>query len=494
MAGKAGLAERVPARLKEIPHTTSYWDWGSAASWLTGTMLVLASLVRYTSWSNRSVLGRWSEIHFLIILLFVFLFFAILLYIWKERSTGVTLSAQVLFIRLFVGIGICVWGASVFVSSLEDNAAGGRILDLEPFGSTVPVGIFLEWISMVSFFVALILCVVVAARRMQYKNAAGYKWLQHGLITIVSVCALFLLLEGGTRLVNILRPVTQGFPTKSSDLWFRRFVRVNSLGFRDSERSMQALDGAGRILVIGDSFAFGVGIEDVQQRLTERLQSGLNQLSRGMRFEVINAARPDTNSLDHTDVLIKMLRYQPDYVLLVYVFNDIEHVTRPRRSVLTDMGSPMDRVHPGRILLRNFHFAEQIFVRMRKGLYRYVWNRDGSKAQDPYQIDVILEEHLRALGRFFQIAKEAQAKARLIPFDITVIMEESSVKRYKRFVEAASAKGIRVWPLREAFAGYEYRDLTVNSFDAHPNGLANGLAADVIIKRFQAEFLRDRIG
>jgi hypothetical protein len=70
-----------------------YCYWSNAIAELIGIFLILAALVRYPSWSNTRVLGRWSETHFSIIVLFVVIFSGILFRLWKERSSGIPLSA-----------------------------------------------------------------------------------------------------------------------------------------------------------------------------------------------------------------------------------------------------------------------------------------------------------------------------------------------------------------------------------------------------------------
>lgn len=488
MEGGRGLAAGISARLNKINGAASVY-WASAMAALMGILLTLAALVRYTSWSNRRILGRWSEFHFVLILFFVLLFVSILVRVWKERAISVGVSAVPQLTRLFAALGLFSWGLSFFLSSVDDNLMGGLLLDFVFFGSTVPSAIFLEWISMIFLFVALVCLMENTRQRTQKKERARSRLVENSLVALTSLGIVLLLLEGGTRLLNVIRPITQGFPTKSSALWGRRFVHLNSLGYRDREPSIQRPGGARRILLIGDSFTFGAGIVDPKQRLGNRLEEALNRLPGEMRFEVMNAGKPDTDTLDHIETLKRMLVYQPDYVLLVYVFNDIEHVTKPTRSVVTDMRNPLDRVHPLRVLVLNSHLAEQIFVRLRKGFYQYVWNRDESGQRDPYENENLLRPHLETLHQLFLLARDAEIKARLIPFDTTIQLSAGSRSRYQRFVTAVNARGIPVWSLEAAFRGCNYSDLTVNSFDGHPNALANQLAANVIIERFRLEFL-----
>ncbi len=477
----------------EAPHRPGSTSGSRLASFrvtvsatLLGVLLIIATLLRYTSYSNRRFFGRWSEAHFALITVFAGIFLGIVLHVSRRRHSAVTRSVFSSAIRLSAAIGLFVWGVGLILDSLRDAATGGRLAELLFFSGTTPASMVLEWVSQACFFVAGILSVEEAIRRRLRRESRGYRLAQNALLSLISFGAMYLLLEGGIRAHSILDPETQGFPTKAEALWTGRFVHLNSLGYRDVEHPIQPAKGTSRILLVGDSLAYGIGIKDRRQRLGDLLQQALDGAKDG-RFEVINAGRPDSDTVDEIGILARMLAYRPAYVLLLYVFNDIEHVTRPPRSVATDAQSIAARLHPLRLTVRNSQLAEQVFIRIRRALYAYVWKPPGS-SDDPYLNDAILEEHLRALDRFFNMCRDSAAQARLIPFDTTVQFTPLSATRYERFVQRVAARGIGVWSLADAFRGHAYPELTVNSLDGHPNELANKLAAGVIVDRFRAEF------
>jgi hypothetical protein len=97
---------------------------------------------------------------------------------------------------------------------------------------------------------------------------------------------------------------------------FRTFVRINQQGLRDREHSYERLDDNGRILVLGDSFAWGYGVEE-SERFSQRLETSLDA-------EVINAGvsgySTDQELLWFRDEGIK---YDIDLVILVFTGNDV---------------------------------------------------------------------------------------------------------------------------------------------------------------------------
>jgi hypothetical protein len=80
---------------------------------------------------------------------------------------------------------------------------------------------------------------------------------------------------------------------------FRYRIDVNHVGLRDREITVEKPDGIHRVLVLGDSFAFGLGLE-FGDRFSDLLGSSL-----GDGVEVINAGVPGWG----TDR--EMLFYQP---------------------------------------------------------------------------------------------------------------------------------------------------------------------------------------
>ena len=98
---------------------------------------------------------------------------------------------------------------------------------------------------------------------------------------------------------------------------FRVTIRNNSRGFRDRERDY-AKGGKKRIVVLGDSFAWGWGVEN-DEIFTARMED----LMPG--WEVINLAHAGY-STDQELLLLERegLKYSPDIVLLVFCGNDVK--------------------------------------------------------------------------------------------------------------------------------------------------------------------------
>ncbi len=100
-------------------------------------------------------------------------------------------------------------------------------------------------------------------------------------------------------------------------------VRINSLGFRGREVTPRKDPGVVRVLVVGDSFVFGVGVDE-EHLFVNRLEARLRDLT-GVPHEVVNLGVVGF-STDQEYLLLRErgLALAPDVVLLVMCDNDFE--------------------------------------------------------------------------------------------------------------------------------------------------------------------------
>jgi lysophospholipase L1-like esterase len=117
-------------------------------------------------------------------------------------------------------------------------------------------------------------------------------------------------------------------------------VTVNSLGLRGEEISLQKPDGVTRILVLGDSFTFGVYVDD-QDTYPAVLQDLLRDA--GQHVEVINAGYADGWDTDeHYAWLVNRgLEFSPDLIIYgFFIGNDIEELYSEFWEDLDSRGLP----------------------------------------------------------------------------------------------------------------------------------------------------------
>jgi lysophospholipase L1-like esterase len=239
--------------------------------------------------------------------------------------------------------------------------------------------------------------------------------------------------------------------------------RFNSLGFRGADRVVPRPEGTHRILVLGDSFAQGVGVHE-QDTFSARLEKSLNAAgatrTADMTYEVINAGvggyatRQELRSFE-----LFSSKYQPQVVLVTMVFND-------------DMSF---KEEVGRGLFPTGEDA---------GGLRNLWSR---VRQSDRQFDY--SDSIAALRELDEATRRHQAKLAVVIFtnDRTHGWDQMATA----VTEGLKGTGVPILNLKDALfaGGRQESELFVHASDGHPNEIAHGIAAEAIERFLKTEGL-----
>lgn len=106
--------------------------------------------------------------------------------------------------------------------------------------------------------------------------------------------------------------------------WRWTLASFNSQGLRDREFPGGKTPGVSRIMVLGDSFIFGVGIP-LNLTFPKALEKTLNESGDGARFEAVNAGVAGHNFNQEIASLRRLApHYRPDIVIISVIYNDTE--------------------------------------------------------------------------------------------------------------------------------------------------------------------------
>ncbi|MBS1105929.1 MAG: putative GDSL-lipase [Deltaproteobacteria bacterium] len=183
-----------------------------------------------------------------------------------------------------------------------------------------------RWASVLVGIVSTLLCVVAAegvlrqlAERHEVQLASGARK------------TVFNPYRSDALLSYALRPGWSGIH-ESAD--FRVGVRVNALGMRGAEQPLEKPPGTRRLLVLGDSFAFGWGVEDAETfpaRLEARWRSASHPI------DVLDAAVPGYAADQHWIYLRERgFALAPDVIVLALCQNDAEDLGSTRLALGDD--------------------------------------------------------------------------------------------------------------------------------------------------------------
>lgn len=215
-------------------------------------------------------------------------------------------------------------------------------------------------------------------------------------------------------------------------------------GFKDYEYPVRKVPGVFRIFVLGDSLAFGQGVQ-VDQTFSKVLEGMLNRRSSSTVYEVINSSVPGMNAiLEHCLQKTLGTDYEPDLYLLALCVNDPE------------LHQPEDNSdYPGHV--------------------RRIWDRQGDTW--PY-----FEEALRRLKSTAEAHETKLAAAYFVFGDQSVGPEAPGI-----LAETCRALEIPFTDTGESTGQYESSRLWVNPVENHPNAFAHRIYAQHLLQFLDAQ-------
>lgn len=264
--------------------------------------------------------------------------------------------------------------------------------------------------------------------------------------------------------------------SRISQRWHARHYRLNNAGARDSiEYEAGRRPGARRLTILGDSFAAGYGVADVEKRFANRLRQSL-----GDRWEVHVIAG---DGMDTGEELLQLREaaaqgYELDVVLLAYCLNDLA-------DLVPDWQARLERIYAGRaqpsLLLRHSYFLDWLACRLTaagnpdiRDYYRFVRQAYASPVWD------IQQARLRNLAAFCA-GHRATLVAVTFPFLHRLGPDYEYSAVHVRLDALWQNLGVPHLDLLGAYQGLPPTALTVSRQDAHPNEQAHALAATAIL-------------
>jgi hypothetical protein len=298
------------------------------------------------------------------------------------------------------------------------------------------------------------------------------------VLLLVSVGAFLLVAEAAARLLS--RPASSGYaPIKTGR---RERAPINALGYRDVDRAQPKPEGVKRVLCLGDSFTWGVGVmwDDAWPQRVERLVSR----TRGERWEAVSLAEPGMNAVQQASRLeSEGWGYGPDVVVLGYVLNDSEDENAAEARRARDWAEEEQQkktAAPGlasrsalvRIVQSRIHATLE--NRRRVEGYRSMY-------ADDYAGWAAARDALAAMG--------GMCRAKGVPFVVVIFplfanpLDDSYPFRelHAKVAQAAGESGAKVVDLLPFYRTVDWRLLVVDgAADEHPNEIAHRIAAQAI--------------
>jgi hypothetical protein len=255
-------------------------------------------------------------------------------------------------------------------------------------------------------------------------------------------------------------------------------VRINSLGLRDREFSLEKPPGTYRILMLGDSttFGWGVSLDDTAAKILEKELN--EQPPPGyQRFEVINAGTGNYDTVQEVELYKTRGReLHPDMVILVYFINDPEPVPRQRNILLID---------------RSYLIA--FLTNRLDGVLRKTGTRPGWKAYYASLYDDDKPGFQACKAALLDLAATTRAEnsqliVALLPELHEINQDYPFTAEHQKIKDALAPTGVPVLDLIDGLKGHGPEEtLWVTKLDDHPSGKANTLIAAQLRVAIEAE-------
>jgi lysophospholipase L1-like esterase len=328
-------------------------------------------------------------------------------------------------------------------------------------------------------------------------------WLANLAVVLVAAAVPCVVAEVGLR-IAAPEPTTKGLFRKlpSSPVEFSGQpnargmdagvpVAFNSLGLRDAERSPQPAPGTIRILALGDSVTFGLGVaqEQTYPRQTELL---LGKAS-GAPVEVLNMGMPGYNTLHQLAQLREVgFALQPRVVVVGYLYNDIEQSMkqqgqRSENQQAAGAGALRSRVNAAALWLKK----NSLFIAWLSPRLGLLLRPLGFKGFG--QVGVVKDQYVDSNPHWRRVRDTLLEMKRLSDergIELVVMILPAMVKfsaasypiaEYHQAVAGfCRESGIKCLDTLPAFWGLDGSQMWISATDGHPDARAHRIIAEAL--------------
>jgi GDSL-like Lipase/Acylhydrolase family len=301
------------------------------------------------------------------------------------------------------------------------------------------------------------------------------------VLLLASVVVALVVAEGVTRLLGAGAGKSGYAPVKTGR---RDRAPINALGYRDLERVQPKPAGVRRLVCLGDSFTWGVGVlfDDAWPQRVERTLSR----TRHERWEAVNLAEPGMNAVEQVSRLeSEGFGYQPDVVVLAWVLNDSEDEDAAEARRARDWAEAKRR-KPGLVDA----------LAARSALVRLVRTRVDATLENRRRISGYLSMYADGYpgwekARRALVTMGGLCRGRGVPFVVVIFplfanpldQHYPFAELHAKVAQAAGEAGAKVVDLLPSYRTLDWRLLVVDgTADEHPNEIAHRIAAQAIAR------------
>ncbi len=308
------------------------------------------------------------------------------------------------------------------------------------------------------------------ALMVRWQRSQTSPWRINLLLVILTLLLTCLALE---FYFKVFFAETNEFDTLARRNWRDRYYTgtFNSFGYRDKEWTADMVAGKTRVLVAGDSFVEGVGIEYLRDRFPDLLADKL-----GSKYAVFNLGRRGAGTSREIKDIINY-PYKPNILILSYFINDIDDIaiargiTRPpKMPEVSAWLSP---------LVNNSYLFNFVYWRWIRLTLSWQTDMQWQWRWQAYDDPNAWWLHQQELISIYDGAKSERISLIVVVFpNLAQVAESRHITQ--RIVDLYRQRGVPVLDVADLVKDMPAHQLVVNSVDAHANERVHSLVAEAL--------------
>lgn len=297
------------------------------------------------------------------------------------------------------------------------------------------------------------------------------------------------LLSGEAILRVFLANETSLYGVSPGSLKFNHdHVSLNNEFFRDYNFTLEKPKNTIRIAVIGDSFTFGSGVENASDLYPKILERELNIWDSSAKYEVYNFGIPGKDIPEEINITRDYaLRFNPDIVIVGFVYNDFVTADSEIKNEMQEIWALPFIGFWLRGTSYLYYFAESRANRFFENIgIKPVYE---NTLQERYASEFNKAFNKRLYQLYSENLTSKNISLVILAFPVFNNLEEYKFYFIHEFIaEVAVENNVPIIDLLNSYKNISTKELTVNSYDSHPNGLAHHIAGLAL-----ADFIKNNL-
>lgn len=291
------------------------------------------------------------------------------------------------------------------------------------------------------------------------------------LITYFTVLLLF---AAGEVYFRYMFAESENVITGATTNWLARYWHTNSLGYRDREWTPEDFAGKQTVLVTGDSFAAGWGINDPADRFPDVLAARL-----GNEYAVVNLGVYGTSTPEQLELLKEYPLKDPDVVIMQYFLNDIDYTGLQLGLLPTPTAKPA--------WVEGSYLFDFLYVRLLSRWLDPAFNEDWWEWNyNAYDNEGIWSIHKQEIEDYIDYVESTGARLIVVIFP-NMLDPVRSISYIDRVAQVFEARGqTKILKLFDEAAEWTPEARMVSPRDTHPSVAFHHMVGDEIYERFFA--------